>query len=83
MLAQKFGVALPEQSEGSGDDATRRDAALREALLKVHEIAAAYFRSSWRDRPVPARGSSWRSASVPQATIEQLGLGFAPQSREG
>src|SRR5438105_5858559 len=44
MLAQKFGIALPERSESSGDDATRHDASLREALLKVHEIAAAYFR---------------------------------------
>ena len=43
MLAQKFGLSLPEHSEGSGDDA-RRDAGLREALLKIHEIAAAYFR---------------------------------------
>ena len=43
MLAQKFGVALPEPADGDADDA-RRDAALREALLKVHEIAAAYFR---------------------------------------
>src|SRR5947207_11323744 len=41
MLAQKFGVALPERSEGSEDDA--RDAGVRETLLKVHEIAAAYF----------------------------------------
>src|SRR5256885_5918163 len=40
MLAQKFGVPLPERSEGSGGDA----AGLREALLKIHEIAAAYFR---------------------------------------
>ena len=43
MLAQKFGVSLPEPVDGSGDDA-RRDAALREALLKVHEVAALYFR---------------------------------------
>src|SRR5882762_1760264 len=42
MLAQKFGVALPEESEGASDDA-RRDARLRESLLKVHEIAAAHF----------------------------------------
>src|SRR5882672_7376775 len=42
MLAQKFGVALPEPAEGSDD--ARRDASLREALLKVHEIAAAFFR---------------------------------------
>src|SRR3954464_11310866 len=43
MLAQKFGVALPEPAEGSADDA-RRDASLREGLLKVHELAAAFFR---------------------------------------
>src|SRR5688572_30057568 len=44
MLAQKFGLTLPERSEGSEDDAARRDASLREALLKAHELAAAYFR---------------------------------------
>src|SRR6476646_2864186 len=43
LLAQKFGLALPELAEGEGDEA-RRDSALREALLKAHEIAAAYFR---------------------------------------
>ena len=43
MLAQKFGVALPGRPRATPDDA-RRDAALREALLKVHEVAAAYFR---------------------------------------
>ena len=43
MLAQKFGVAIPEDTDGTPEDA-RRDASLREALLKVHEIAAAFFR---------------------------------------
>src|ERR1051325_7099752 len=43
MLAHKFGLALPERSEGSGED-DRRDAAVREALLKIHEAAAEYFR---------------------------------------
>src|SRR6476469_10249925 len=43
MLAQKFGMAIPETAEGSSDDA-RRDASLRESLLKVHEIAAEFFR---------------------------------------
>ena len=42
MVAQKFGVAIPE-TDASSDDA-RRDAGLREALLKVHEIAAQFFR---------------------------------------
>src|SRR5438270_6513241 len=40
MLAQKFGVALPELRDGADEDG-RRDAALREALLKIHELAAA------------------------------------------
>ena len=43
MLAQKFGVALPELGE-EADEQTRRDARLREAMLKIHEIAAQYFR---------------------------------------
>src|SRR3954466_12691088 len=41
LLAHKFGLSLPEHADGNGDDATRRDAGLREALLKVHEMAAA------------------------------------------
>src|SRR5436190_3039282 len=40
MLAQKFGVALPEASEG-GADGPRQDARLREELLKLHDVAAA------------------------------------------
>src|SRR5260221_12361595 len=40
MLAQKFGVAIPEAAEGE----RAQDAGLREALLKMHEVAAAYFR---------------------------------------
>ena len=43
MLAQKFGMALPEDATTA---TTTRGAmrGLREALLKVHEVAAAYFR---------------------------------------
>src|SRR6266481_469017 len=44
MLAQKFGVALPELAPGEGGDDARRDSALREGLLKAHEIAADYFK---------------------------------------
>src|SRR6476659_10702626 len=42
MVAQKFGIAIPE-TDASSDD-TRKDASLREGLLKVHEVAAAFFR---------------------------------------
>src|SRR5438128_5845032 len=53
LMAQKFGIALPEPTDGSGDEA-RRDAAVREALLKAHEVAAAFFRETL-DGPLRAR----------------------------
>ena len=43
MLAQKLGVALPEDT-GADEGDRQKDASLREALLKMHELAAAYFR---------------------------------------
>src|SRR3981081_586348 len=39
MLAQKFGLAVPEEGE-TGDQA-RQDSGAREDLLKMHEVAAA------------------------------------------
>jgi DNA primase len=82
MLAQKFGVALPELAEGDGDDA-RRDSALREGLLKAHEIAADYFKEQLAS-PAGARArTQLADRDVTQQTIDQLGLGFAPNSRDG
>ena len=82
MLAQKFGVSLPEESEGASDDA-RRDARLRESLLKVHEIAAAHFCDALAS-PAGARArQQLKDRDVSPQTIEQLGLGFAPNSRDG
>jgi len=81
-LAQKFGVALPEPAEGTGDDA-RRDSALREALLKAHEIAGEYFKEQLA-APAGARArQQLKERDVIADTIAQLGLGYAPQSRDG
>jgi DNA primase len=82
LLAQKFGVAIPEQVDGSSDDA-RRDSALREGLLKAHEIAAAYFKEQLQ-APVGARArQQLNDRQITAQTIEQLGLGYAPSSRDG
>src|SRR5438093_1862148 len=83
MLAQKFGVALPEQSEGGRDDDSRRDAGLREALLKVHEIAAAYFRDALAGAAGARARQQLRDRGVDARAIEQLGLGYAPSARDG
>jgi DNA primase len=79
MLAQKVGMTLPEQSDGSGDEA----AGLREAMLKIHELAAVYFREMLT-APAGARArQQLADREVPPEAIEQLGLGFAPNSRDG
>jgi DNA primase len=80
MLAQKFGVTLPETSES---DDMRRDAGLREALLKMHEIAAAYFGEQLAGPAGGRARQQLRDREVTPQTIEQLGLGFAPSSRDG
>jgi DNA primase len=79
MLAQKFGVPVPE-SDGSED--TNADARTREALLKVHEQAAAWFREQLAG-PAGARARQQLvDRGVTATTVEQLGLGFAPPSRD-
>jgi DNA primase len=42
MLATRFGLAIPETPEDAGSGTTSAE---REALLKVHEVAAEWFRT--------------------------------------
>jgi len=79
LLAQRFGVALPEMEES---DEQRANSAERETLLKVHESAAAWFREQLAShagarirRQIDARG-------VSDAASQALGLGYAPNSRD-
>ena len=79
-LAARFGIPIPE-IEGSGDQ--HESAAEREALVKIHEAALAYFREQLaapggakiRDYLAHARG-------LKQETIDQLQIGYAPPSRD-
>ena len=78
MLAQKFGVAIPEAVEG--EDA-RRDAGLRESLLKIHELAAAHFREQLAGAAGLRARQQLKDRGVGPQAVEALGLGFAPPSR--
>ncbi len=82
MLAQKVGMSIPETVEGDAVDA-RRDTQLREALQKIHEIAAEYFREQLASPAGSRARQQLTQREVPRETIEQLGLGFAPPSRDG
>lgn len=79
-LAQRFGVPIPEPAE---DDERRESAAEREALLRIHEVAAAHFRAQLAT-PAAARVREYltNTRGLTEATIEALGLGFAPPARD-
>src|SRR6266581_3545875 len=79
MLAQKFGVAIPESVEG---DEARRDAGLRESLLKIHEVAAAYFREQLAGPAGGRARQQLKDRGVTPQAIGALGIGFAPQTRD-
>jgi DNA primase len=80
MLAQKVGLSLPEPADG--DPSARQDTALREALLKIHEMAAAYFREQLAAPGGGRARQQLQERGVTQQTIDQLGLGYAPPSRD-
>ena len=78
-LAQRFGITPPELEQS---DEQRAGAAEREGLLKVHEVAATWFREQLAS-PVGARIRNQISGrGVTDATSEALGLGFAPPARD-
>ena len=80
MLAQRFGIPVPELA---ADGSEKTDASEREALLKVHEVAAAWFVTELA-KPVGARArEQLADRAIVPATVERLGLGFAPASRDG
>src|SRR3990170_8767774 len=83
LLAQKFGMALPEMSDASSDDA-RLDSALREAILKVHEVAAAYFREQLASPPgARARQQPVRGGAPPNTPHTPLAFAFVVGRRPG
>jgi DNA primase len=79
LLAQRFGVALPEMEE---TDEQRANSAERETLLKVHEAAAAWFRQQLASDAGARIRSQIDARGIADATSQALGLGFAPNSRD-
>jgi DNA primase len=80
MLAQRFGMALPELEQ---DEQQRASSAERESLLKAHESAALWFREQLLS-PAGARIRAQISdRGITDETSEAIGLGFAPPGRDG
>ena len=79
MLAHRFAVPVPELT---ADGTERSDVAEREALLKVHEVAAAWFVNQLAGPAGTRARQQLADRKIAPATIERLGLGFAPASRD-
>jgi len=76
-LAARAGMTVPEPEDGKADADSARD---REALLKVHEVAAAWFKAQL-DAPVGrAALRVVRDRGMTPETIERLGFGYAPNA---
>jgi DNA primase len=80
VLASRFGIPIPEL-EGGGEQ--RESAAEREALVKIHEAALAYFREQLA-APGGAKVRDYlaRDRGLKPETIDQLQLGYAPPARD-
>jgi DNA primase len=76
-LASRVGLTVPEPEESAQEAENQRE---REALLKVHEVAAAFFRDQLETRAgTPARRVIEARGLVTE-TIVLLGMGYAPRT---
>lgn len=79
-LAARAGLPVPEPEDSREDAESQRD---REALLKAHEVAAEWFREQLATPAGAAARRQLQQRGVGAPIIEQLGIGYAPASREG
>lgn len=79
-LAQRFGIPVPEPTRSGPDQALDAE---RETLLRIHEVAAAWFAEQLAG-PAGARARQQLAArGISPETTARLGLGFAPAARDG
>ena len=80
-VAGKFGIPVPEMEGGEGQHESAQE---REALLKMHEVAATWFAEHLAS-PAGARHRDYlqKNRGLTPPTIAALNLGWAPPTRDG
>ena len=78
-LAGRFGLAVPEAETSREDAEANRD---RETLLKIHELAATWFREQLATPAAAAARRLLADRGVTAEMIERQGIGYAPSARE-
>jgi DNA primase len=78
-LAARAGMTVPEGDDAKQDADGQRD---RDALLKAHEVAAAWFREQLETPAGAAARRQLKERGLTTDTIERIGAGYAPAARE-
>ena len=78
-LAARAGLAVPEAEDSKQDAEGQRD---RDTLLKAHEVAALWFREQLATPAGAAARRQLQDRGLTSETIETIGAGYAPSSRE-
>jgi len=76
-LAARAGIPVPEPEDAKADADSARE---REALLKIHEVAAAWFKAQLAAPHGRAATRVLRERGMTPATIELLAFGYAPNA---
>jgi DNA primase len=76
-LAGRVGLTVPEPEESKEDADNQRE---REALLKIHEVAAAFFREQLDTRVAASARRVLEGRGLSAETIVLLGVGYAPRT---
>ena len=79
-LAGRVGLTVPEAEESREEAAGQRD---REALLKAHEVAAAFFREQLSLPGGAAARRLLEQRRLTPETMALLGVGYAPRTGNG
>jgi DNA primase len=79
-LAARAGLTVPEPEDAKHDAESQRE---REALLKVHEVAAAWFTAQLAAPHGRAAMRVLRERGMQPETIDLLGFGYAPNAGLG
>jgi DNA primase len=74
-LAERNGIPMPKRSQYADDEAR-----LREALFRMHELAAESFRANLEGRMGEEARAYLARRGVKPETIEQFGLGYSDRS---
>ncbi len=79
-LAARAGIQVPAAEDAKHDLESQRE---REAILKAHDVAAAWFREQLAAPGGAAARRLLRDRGMSTDTVEMLGMGYAPGGRDG